>query len=143
MTQDTFTAPSATATAMPTDIDRRIWALDFSEEEWLTILNTMTCQPSMRREEFRETLKMQVYLMPMSVADTALDFTGTTAPAGRIQELPWSFQVAILEVLERFWAGTGQSGTLEERLAAVGVCLHKSAHQKLEALRIQQHYAEA
>lgn len=142
MIQETFPA-TTTDTAMPANIDRVIWALDFPAEAWLTILNAIPYRPSERRAELGETLETQVRRLPMRVANTARERTGTSAPAECFLGMPWSFHVATLEVIERFWTRPAHSGPFEEQLAATGVHLHKSPQEKVQALRIKWRGPEA
>ena len=115
-----------------THLDAMIACLGFSETDWLRILNAHCALPSERRAWFDETAEFQAHVIHANVYDD------DPCPASRdlsrrIANLPPGFDLAILEVIERFWSDDNNRVTFVEKMAAKGVRLCQTAHERMAA----------
>ena len=115
-----------------THVDAMIARLGFSQADWLKILNANCGLPSERRAWFGETADFQTHVIHANVYDD------DPCPASRdlsrrIANLPPGFDLAILEVIERFWSDDNNRVTFVEKMAAKGVRLCQTAHERMAA----------
>ena len=105
--------------------------LDFSEAEWMRILNAHPNQPSERRQMFGETAVFQADVLAGGVYDDDPCET-SRALARRIDGLALPFRLAILAVIEAFWMERAPA-TFATFMEGMGVTLCETAHQRLAA----------
>ena len=123
-------------------LDAMIASLGFSEADWLRILNAHCGLPSERRAWFGETAEFQAHVIHANVYDD------DPCPASRdlsrrIASLPSGFDLAVLEVIERFWSDDASHGTFVEKTAAIGVRICQTAHERMAAGAARRKLAQA
>lgn len=116
-----------------THLDAMISCLGLSEADWLKILRAHCALPSERRRLFRETAELQAHDIPANVYDDDPYCPASRDLSRRIASLPPGFDLAILEVIERFWSDDNNRVTFVEKMAAKGVRFCQTAHERMEA----------
>ena len=114
-------------------------ALDFSAEEWIRIFRAHNNgTPSESRRMFQQSLKDQLMTLPWCVYDDD-PCSESGELSKRIEDLPDILKLAVLEAIERFWGGSVEASSFDERLQQLGLRPCESAHGRIVALAHRQH----
>lgn len=110
--------------------------VDFSLDDWVTVLHAHNGGFSARRARIGETARPQLDRLALAVFNGWDDDNSESerALAQRIEALPTLQKIAILDVIDRYWAlRKVANGGMRDALASLGVVFADTAHAKLRA----------